>query len=59
MQWDEGTIQFDFGSRWVVEKLDEHKHYREGIEKLDGTKAVDFIGVFDDDDLYLICTWSK
>lgn len=43
----EEYLQFEFGSRWEVIKLDEHPGYRQGIEKLDYTKAVDFLALLD------------
>ena len=46
--FSEGYLQFEFGSRWDVIKLDEHPGYRQGIEKLDHTKAVDFLALLDD-----------
>lgn len=64
---DEGKISFEFGERWYVEKWDAHKAYLGGINKLngeltepdgttrsEGTKAVDFVGVLDDEKLYFI-----
>lgn len=54
MVWEEGAFRFEFGDNWHVIKLDVDPHYRQGIEKLDGTKALDFIGVFANRDLYLI-----
>ncbi len=50
---DEGAICFEFGDRWSVCKYDEHPAYRNGIERLNETKAVDFIGILDDT-LYFI-----
>lgn len=52
--WDEGSIRFEFGSTWSIVKLDEDVGYRSGIEKVDQTKAVDFAGVNNKDDLFLI-----
>jgi len=51
---EEGDLAFDFGDRWRVFKLDEHRDYRERVGKLEGTKAVDFLGVLDERELYLI-----
>jgi len=34
--------------------LDEHRDYRKHIGKLDGTKAVDFVGLYDNEVLYFI-----
>ena len=51
--FEEGTIRFQFRPRWEVIKFDEHPAYRRGIEELDETKAVDFVGLLDDE-LYFI-----
>jgi len=51
---EEGYLAFEFGERWRVLKLDEHRYYREHIGKIDETKAVDFVGIFDDKKLYFI-----
>lgn len=51
---DEGSIRFEFGRRWDVMKLDEHLDYRERLAKVDGTKAVDFLGIVDQESLYFI-----
>lgn len=53
-QFKESRLLFEFGNRWHVFKLDEHRDYRERIGKIDDTKAVDFIGILDDSELYLI-----
>lgn len=53
-RFKEGYLAFDFGPRWQVIKLDEHRHYRERLDKVTGTKAVDFIAIFDQKELYLI-----
>ncbi|KHD07682.1 hypothetical protein PN36_03325 [Candidatus Thiomargarita nelsonii] len=51
---EEGSLAFEFGERWCVFKLDEHRDYRGRIGKLSETKAVDFIGILDDKTLYFI-----
>ncbi len=51
---EEGSLAFEFGNRWQIFKLDEHHAYRQRIQKLEGTKAVDFLGIFDKRELYLI-----
>jgi hypothetical protein len=53
-QFKESRLLFEFGDRWCVFKLDEHRDYRERIGKLDETKAVDFLGILDDKELYFI-----
>ncbi|MRG97631.1 hypothetical protein [Polyangium spumosum] len=51
---DVERIRFSFGESWtVVEKWDDSPPYRKGIHGLDGTKAVDIVGVRGGD-LYLI-----
>ncbi|GBC60186.1 hypothetical protein DENIS_1137 [Desulfonema ishimotonii] len=51
---DEGALSFEFGEKWQVFKLDDHSYYRKGFEKLDGTKAVDFLGILNKKALYFI-----
>jgi hypothetical protein len=64
---EEGTIAFHFEDRWRVEKWDACRTYVEGVGKLtgeltssagvkraEGTKAVDFVGVLDNEVLYLL-----
>lgn len=51
---EEGSLRFEFGERWSVLKLDDHHDYRQRIEKLNGTKAVDFLGALDKESLYFI-----
>lgn len=41
--FDEGCLRFKFGESWNVEKYDDSPAYRKGIERLDESKAVDFI----------------
>lgn len=53
-RFKEGFLDFVFGERWQILKLDEHKDYRLRIGKLESTKAVDFIGILDQKELYLI-----
>lgn len=65
--FEEGTIAFHFEDRWRVEKWDACRAYVDGVGKLtgeltssagvkraEGTKAVDFVGVLDDEVLYLL-----
>lgn len=52
--FDEGRLRFDFGDSWTVEKYDDHRDYRKKIGKLDGTRAIDFVGVLDERELFLI-----
>ena len=53
-RFEEGVLAFEFGERWKIFKLDEHSDYRERIGKIEGTKAVDFLGILDERELYLI-----
>ncbi len=53
-EFTEKYLQFTFGPRWEVAKLDEHPAYRQGIEKLSHTKAVDFLAVLDGHALYFM-----
>lgn len=39
----EGNIEFEFRDDWRVCKLDDHDVYRGGLEKLEGSAAVDFV----------------
>ena len=52
--FDEEHLRFRFDDSWFVIKYDEHRDYRERIERLDETKAVDFVAVQADSRLYLI-----
>ncbi len=52
--FEEGFLEFTFSERWNVLKIDEHYDYRAGIEIVDNTKAVDFLGIFDHNELYFI-----
>lgn len=54
MIFQEQRLEFEFGKSWSVTKLDSNTFYREHMEKLDGTKAVDFVGTANNQDLYLI-----
>lgn len=51
---EEGFLAFDFSDSWRILKLDEHRDYRERIARLEGTKAVDFLSILDEQELYLI-----
>jgi len=51
---EEGRLAFEFGERWNVFKLDKHRYYQKRMEKLDETKAVDFLAILDEAELYLI-----
>lgn len=46
-EWPEQNILFSFDDGWVCEKWDDHATYRKGIGRLQGTQAVDFLGVCD------------
>jgi hypothetical protein len=64
--FDENKLRFRFGERWHVDKWDKCDTYTGGVGKLcgeltdtngalrtEGTKAVDFVGVLDEQKLYL------
>lgn len=42
---DENILRFVFGDNWQVRKFDDSSFYRKHFEKLDGSKAVDFLGL--------------
>ncbi len=50
----EGHLRFQFDDSWFAIKYDDHRDYRERIERLDGTKAVDFVAVYMNAQLFLI-----
>lgn len=50
----EEHLRFVFDDAWSVVKYDDHRDYRERIERLEGTKAVDFVAVYANEVLYLI-----
>lgn len=41
----EQNLLFTFRDSWLVVKLDDHRDYRNGLGKLAGSKAVDFLGI--------------
>ncbi len=51
---EEEYLAFDFGERWKVFKFDEHRDYQRMKDTLEGTKAIDFLGILDNKDLYMI-----
>ncbi len=51
---EEGRLAFEFGERWNVFKLDDHRDYRQGIAKIENSKAVDFLGILNNSELYFI-----
>ncbi len=53
-EFDEGHLRFSFDDSWHVEKWDDHRDYREGLCRLEGSKAVDMVGVPGSGDAYLI-----
>ena len=50
----EGKLEFTFDDDWQVLKWDDHPAYRNGIGKLDETKAVDVLGLYRKNELFLI-----
>ncbi len=53
MDFDEGNLHFSFDDTWQVIKYDDTELYREGVGRLQGTKAIDFLGLREND-LFLI-----
>jgi len=53
-EFTEGNLRFEFDVQWTVRKYDGHRDYREKIERLQDTKAVDFVGLLNRDTLYWI-----
>lgn len=51
---EEERLVFEFGEQWNAFKFDGHHDYRQGIEKVDETKAVDFLGIFNEAELYFV-----
>ena len=47
-------LAFEFSEQWSAFKFDEHHDYRQGIAKIDKTKAIDFLGIFDNSVLFFI-----
>ncbi len=52
--FQEGALEFRFQDGQPACKYDEMKDYREKVAKLNATKAVDFLYVFEQRDLYFI-----
>ncbi len=50
---EEGFLAFDFDERWHVFKFDDHRDYQKMKDVLEGTKAIDFLGILERE-LYLI-----
>lgn len=53
-RFDEEGVRFDFGPSWDVEKYDASTAYRKGLERLNGSRAVDFVAALADKSLTLI-----
>lgn len=51
---EESDLAFEFGSRWQLVKFDEHRDYQKMKDILEGTRAIDFLGILDNKELYLI-----
>jgi len=43
--FDEGTLRFEFGDAWTVVNYDAERYYREKVQQLQETQAVDFLGI--------------
>jgi hypothetical protein len=46
LEIDEGRLRFTFDGDWRVLKWDGHAAYAGGLQRLAGTKAVDFLGLY-------------
>lgn len=51
---EEGYLDFKFGDKWRVLKFDEHPDYENVSGIVNGTKGVDFVGIFNEKTLYFI-----
>ncbi len=51
---EEGNLRFTFSDDWQVVKLDEHHFFRARLQPLQLTRAVDFLGLYRERDLYFI-----
>ncbi len=51
--FDEGALRFIFDENWHVLKWDAHRAFLSGIHKLEGSKAVDFLGVHVEDPMFI------
>lgn len=52
---EEGRLRFSFDEQsWQAFKIDEQSAYTNGIQKLQKTKVVDIVGVFDNENLYFM-----
>lgn len=51
---EEGYLLFEFGDKWRVFKFDEHPDYKKISDIVNGTKGVDFVGIFNEKTLYFI-----
>lgn len=53
--FDERSLRFEFDDRWqMILKWDDHVAYRDGVHRVRGSKAMDFVGLFDQRVIYLI-----
>lgn len=46
IEHDEGDLRFAFDGEWKVLKWDAHPAYLGGLQQIQGTKAVDFVGLY-------------
>ena len=51
---ESGTLEFTFDARWEVYEWDREKAYRQGIGELHQTKAMDFLGIYQKEQVVLI-----
>lgn len=43
--FDERDLRFAFDDDWIVVKWDDHHAFKDGLQRFQGTKAVDFLGL--------------
>lgn len=53
-QFQRRGVRFNFGASWDVEKYDGSTGYRKGLERLNGSRAVDFIAALAGTSLFFI-----
>lgn len=52
--FEESDLVFEFGSHWQVFQFDKHHDYQNMKDVLEQTKGIDFLGIYDNRELYLI-----
>lgn len=54
IRFEESDLAFEFGSHWRVFQFDKHHDYQNMKDTLEETKGIDFLGIYDNRELYLI-----